>query len=262
MFRTMRMYVSLLFFISILSIRVSADDDLTMPDLTGSVLSEAHEQLREAGFQNVTHQAAGIILNTANWTVIYQNAAAGSAVDPEDGIVLTCIKTTEYLEGFLKDLHYSEMLETAKALGYTAVCRSRTENADMTGRFQEMNESQANEWKAVKVFSVSNENRTVQVGMLCTGVREVPDVREMSLHDAMEYLEDCDFSSVLYKAENGDPVWYIYNWVVAEQSAEPGSMAPADSDIILTVTPRKVFGFDPSSLRAAGRDVDIVPEQP
>lgn len=72
------------------------DHTLTVPDVCGSVLSQAQTTFADGGFINVTAKAENdSIWEEDNWTVISQSIAGNSTADKNDEIILTCVKTAD-----------------------------------------------------------------------------------------------------------------------------------------------------------------------
>ncbi len=66
----------------------------TMIDVTGMTLDKAKKQLKENGFSNIKTESDNgkIIMLESNWTVIAQSIEAGTSVDKNIEITLTCSK--------------------------------------------------------------------------------------------------------------------------------------------------------------------------
>ena len=70
-----------------------------MPDVCFQLYSTAMDTLKSLGFVNVSYEANGsFIWIDSNWTVINQSIEPGKEIGKGTSIVLTCIKTTEYLD--------------------------------------------------------------------------------------------------------------------------------------------------------------------
>ncbi|MCR5457767.1 MAG: DUF4839 domain-containing protein [Clostridiales bacterium] len=79
---------------------IPPDDPIAvMPDVCYQLYSTALQTLRALGFVNIDYDANGsFIIIDSNWTVIKQSVAPGKEIEKGTSIVLTCVKTTEYLD--------------------------------------------------------------------------------------------------------------------------------------------------------------------
>lgn len=70
---------------------------IEMIDVQGKVLDVAKSELQEAGFSRITAKPDSIWVDS-NWTVIEQNIAPGTLIGKKTSIVLTCVKTEDYID--------------------------------------------------------------------------------------------------------------------------------------------------------------------
>ena len=70
---------------------------ITMPDVTGSVLSDACNELKENGFINIDYHPDDdtFVWDEDDWIVTAQNIEAGKEIDKNEAIVLTCHKAED-----------------------------------------------------------------------------------------------------------------------------------------------------------------------
>ena len=69
---------------------------IKVPNLTGQNAQIAQDKLEKLGFTNVqlgsVDEGDTMVILAANWTVVKQEPKAGSMLDPDDTIVLSCSK--------------------------------------------------------------------------------------------------------------------------------------------------------------------------
>ena len=72
----------------------TVEDLLTMIDVTGVTLDKAKTQLKDIGFSNISEESDNgkVIILDINWTVISQSVEAGTKIDKNTKIILTCSK--------------------------------------------------------------------------------------------------------------------------------------------------------------------------
>ncbi len=128
---------------------------LTVPDVTGMVLSDAMSILKEAGFTNVREEPYREIWDKRNWTIISQGIKAGDTIDRNTLFELNCKKTTEIIEDALKAMSIPEIEEYAKENGFS-VKYENDFGGDITDRFYTFPEDERNEISIVSVFVVSD----------------------------------------------------------------------------------------------------------
>ena len=208
---------------------------IPVPEMKGLVLSIAEEELKTAGFVNVSSKAeSDSVWDSGNWVVTGQNIEAGNTADKSEEIVLTCKKTEEYLGGFINGLSIPEAAAKAEELGFSVSFVSNVNGGSLNSNISGMDDDEKENWKVDSIDPASGKPEA-ELGMLYHGERTVPDVVGMSLYDAEQTLKNAEFNSVDYESFNGDSIWLSSNWEVLYQNVAPGSDYNAMDNIHLIV---------------------------
>ncbi len=209
---------------------------ISVPDLSGEILSHAKKVLADSGFAAVEAEAdTGSIWDDDNWIVLSQNIEKGTTVDKNEKIILTCEKTKKHLEDRIIGLNIVEASEKAKDLSFDVVFVNNLNDDRMDKRIDSMDDQEKRNWKAVSIDPDSYGKRKAFIELLYYGEKKVPDVKEESLYRALSILANDDFSNIKYTSVEDKSVWDTSNWKVIDQSIEPGTTVKADSEIELFV---------------------------
>ena len=106
--------------------QVTVDLKTEMPDVTGLVLADAENRLKEAGFTNITAEPEDTVRNRNHWMVQSQNIKSGEAVFKSDAIILTCISMDDYYSALFTGKPLDEVLSIAEEKGINVTdCRDQ-----------------------------------------------------------------------------------------------------------------------------------------
>ena len=209
---------------------------LPVPDLSGLILSEAINQLTDTGFANIKSQTKNdSIWEEDNWIVTDQNLKPGTTAEKNTVFDLYCIKTKDYLEEKLVDLSSVNAKETAKDLNFEVSYKNAATRENINDRIEGMSDQEKEEWIVSEVTPAAEGERKAELTLVCTSNRDVPNVAEQSLTEALQTMAKSDFSNVNYKSNSGSSIWDTDNWKVISQSPEAGATVSADSEVKLEV---------------------------
>ena len=209
---------------------------LEVADYTGEILSSAKKALEDEGFTSVEGEAVDdSVWDEDNWIITEQNIEAGSRVDKSTEIILTCIKTQEYLDEKILQKNIPDANDQAEALGFKVSYVNDITDNDMSDRIDSMPDDEKANWKVVSIHPDSLGEKKASLNLLYYGKKAVPDVVGLSLSEALQTFDDNDFSSVSYSAVSGDSIWDTDNWKVISQSIDAGTEREADQKIELSV---------------------------
>ena len=209
---------------------------LPMPNVYLLNLQSAKNELKKVGFVNINTASndGGIIWNDETWTVIEQNIAAGSTIDKNEKIVLTCQPTDAFLDkNFLRKTIF-EAIETNSDLGYELQFRNSISKKNMSEEVSSMNAANQTLWKVNSTKMENIKTNTITLSVYYTGDVIMPEVTGISLEKAYSILKDNNFSNIDHKASDGSLIWNNENWKVIEQSHTAGNPVNATEKIILT----------------------------
>ena len=208
---------------------------LKMPDVVGTNLETAKEELETIGFVNIVEKASddSMIIMESNWVVIDQNVSPETESDKNQEIVLTCRKETELFNEAYKNLNLAEAKEKAKEEGFTTFeLKEDSAFTNVTNRMEKISDEEAARWIVTDAGKVSDTEARFYLSY--TGEVTVPDVVGMTVKDAKKALR----KQYAFNIDTEDPenFWILDEdtWKVEKQSIEPGKIIKYSDRITLT----------------------------
>ncbi len=208
---------------------------IPMPNLIFLDLATAKKQLVQDGFININPKAYDNrpIVADSTWTVTDQNISAGSIIDKNDEIILTCIPTDQFLDTNFLGKTITEAISTANEMNYSLDFFNPVTRISVNNEVEKMNDDEKNLWFVSETKMEKTKERIVRLSIYYTGVVTVPDVTDLSLDQALEIFKTNGFSNVKYKAIDKSSIWNEKNWKVFYQSESAGFKVPANKKIEL-----------------------------
>ena len=207
---------------------------LPVPDVTGEILRDAKNQLKEAGFINISYTGdSGSIFDDTNWTVVSQGIKAGTTADKNEPFVLSCRKTDVILSERFVGMDCSRVPASAKEIGYSVTYVNGITYDNNTTDINQLTNEQRKEWVVQEISHISGQGKSARATILFTGQVEMPDLVGMILKDARISLEKLECSSVEIKADDNSHIWGESNWEVIDQSIKAGDKIKATDEITL-----------------------------
>lgn len=213
-----------------------SESEIEMDDVVNMNLAKAVSSLELKGFINVNYKSSDGtgVLSESNWIVTEQSITAGTKVDKNAEIILTCKRSSDYLSENFDGLTYPEAMQKINELGFNATLFNALTSNDITKKLSEMSDDKQKLWKVKESSSDSTENKAVNLYLIYTGNSTVPNVVNMNLSEAINKLQLSYFSNIEYKANDDRMIFDTDNWTVIAQSAKKGEKVKADSTIVLT----------------------------
>ena len=207
-----------------------------MPDVYLMNLQSAKSQLTKTGFINVNTSTydGSSIWNEDTWTVIGQNIEAGSSIDKNEKIILTCQPTDSFLDKNFLRKTINEAIKANSDLGYVLQYSNTVSGKNMNEDVASMNIANQELWKVSSTKMDNTRTNTVTLGVYYIGDVIMPEVTGISLERAYAILQSNNFSNIDYAAQDGSFIWNYENWKVIEQSHPSGSPVNATEKILLT----------------------------
>lgn len=207
---------------------------LTMVDVSGYVLADAIQQLKETGFINIdSYVENSSVWDTNNWIVVSQNIAPDLSVDKNEHIVLTCCSKEEFLKKNFVGLTVSEAIKKGEEFQFKIIGRNYLTGDDIENLTDSTDQFENDLWIVKSVDDVYGE-RSVVLNYVYSGLVVVPSVVEYNLNEALRILRDNGFSNITYKTVDGSSVWIESNWAVLDQSISADKKVSATENIVLT----------------------------
>jgi len=210
-------------------------NSIVLPDLVDQNLQETLDELQEAGFINVTAMAEDdSIWNNSNWTVVSQNIDAKTEIDKNTEVILTCIKTMEYMKNAFTNVTLAVAKEKAEELGYSIVSSvNMNSKEDMTSQVENMSDEESINWNVIETEVTSLEEKQIKIMLVYGASIKAPSVVGESLSSAIEILKRANIYYIEEKTEDGSDILKEVEWTVIEQGIEAGSSMNADDKFTL-----------------------------
>lgn len=208
---------------------------LKMPDVVGTNLDKAKEELETIGFVNIESKAKddSSIWLSSNWVVIEQSVVPETELDKNQEIILTCRKETELFNEAYKDLNLVDAKKKAVGEGFTIFdLKEDAAYTNITKRLEKVSDEDAAKWIVTDAGKV--DDTKVRFFLSYTGEVNVPDVVGMTVKDAKKTLRKKYAFNI--QTEDPDNIW-VYDdetWKVTKQSVEAGKTIKYSDKITLT----------------------------
>ena len=219
-----------------LSLSVVYTGNVTVPNLVGSNLKVAIDNLHQSQFSDVSSAASDntSIFDNSNWTVIAQSIEPGVEHPANESIVLTCKKTVDYVGEQLVGLSAKEAIAKAGELGVSLNFINEATKEDITGNILAIPEDEQTLWFVQEAASGGTGRNSMRLTVNYTGNVNMPNLVGFSLEDAIGSLHNIQLSNVTYVANDGSQIYGQRDWAVVSQNIEPGTEVPANEAIELT----------------------------
>lgn len=209
---------------------------LTMIDCEGMNLTLAVKELEKIGFSNIHYTASNddTIIDTDNWIILAQNCEAGTVMDKNDKVTLTCMKTHNYLVDAVGGLSLKEARMKLQEISYTIenYINANTD-ASLTNDLQEEDDEVDGVWIVSDIQEVSANKKTANLYLSYIGNVAMINVKGKTLDQALELLNKAQLYNIEYEAVSDDIIIEKANWEVTSQSVAPGTIISADTEITM-----------------------------
>lgn len=220
-----------------------AADTVEMIDVRGYVLSDAKEALKKIGFTNLSVEPQSIWIDS-NWTVTEQNVKAGKSVAKNTKIILSCVKTEEYIPPdepnvVMPDV-CGKLLPDAKTalkdLGFIHI------TAEPSSIWKESNWTVAEQ----NIVAGTEVGKQTEIVLTCMKTEEYIKIKEQTMIDVVSMTEaeakaklsDAGFKNIVVEyelpADQSKIIDDITIYTVVAQSVETGETIKAGDKIMLT----------------------------
>ena len=135
---------------------------LEVIDVTGMILAEAKDKLKDIGFSNIREEPFNDIWDKNNWLVVSQGLSAGSVVDKNEFFQLDCISLDDYFNNTYVGRNVNEIENLANESGFSIKFED-TSYQDLNDRISSMSQEEKNEWTATKARQYNGANKTAVV---------------------------------------------------------------------------------------------------
>ena len=136
--------------------------ELEVVDVTGMVLSEAIEKLKNIGFSNIREEPYSSIWDKDNWIVMEQNITAGTIMSKADYIQLDCISLDDYFNETYTGKNVDEIQQLADASGFTILFYDE-EGKDISADIKELEQTVKADWIASKARQYGGADKSAVV---------------------------------------------------------------------------------------------------
>lgn len=203
---------------------------IEVSDVYGMLLTDALKTLSDAGFINVTTQSNGSIWDKSGWTVTAQSVSAGSSVDKNTEIVLTCVKNVDYMTDVYLAKYVPEVEEIKDANHNKISYVKYTDGSDMNSDISTMSEDEKKLWYVVQATYLDD---TIILRIGYTGTIEMVYVVGKTATEAENRLKQEGFSFITIESEDGSTIYNNDKWKITSQSVDAGTMHGGTSTIVL-----------------------------
>ena len=219
-----------------LTLTVAYTGNATVPDLVGSNLQVAVDELTGSQFSSISSVASdnSAIFEKSNWIVTAQSIEPGKECPADENIVLTCMKVDDYAGEQLVGLTAKDAIAKAREMGYTLNFSDGVSTEDITGNILAIPEDEQALWIVQKASSGGSGRNSLRLNVIYSGNVSMPNLVGTNLSDAIGYLHKSQLSNVTYEANDGSQIYGQTEWVVTAQNVDPGTEVPADEAITLT----------------------------
>ncbi len=204
---------------------------IEMKNVTGKTLDKGHDELTKSGFVNITTKAVdnSSIWDESNWVIVSQNIPEGNSTDKNENIELSCEKASVYLKKYIQKTP-SESETIAKNDNNDIKFVNYLSKADMNSELSKMEEKEKADWI---VKSADVRDGTMNMYLVYKGYVEVPDLKDMTLSDAIKLMHEKGFSAVEGVSEDKDDSYVSDYYTVVSQSVAAGKKVNANGKITL-----------------------------
>ncbi|MBR3312036.1 MAG: PASTA domain-containing protein [Solobacterium sp.] len=185
---------------------------LVVPDLTGLILSDAEDQLKQIGFDNISDKGiGGTIWNEDNWLVAEQSIEPNTAVDKHQEIILTCQHLNDYFNETFSGKNVSEIQEIADNNWYTVSFQDENEE-DMNAIVESMKPEARKEWIATKAKQYKDSEKKALVTIKSTSKEAEKEATDNSTEKDSDNSKTSDSDSKSKKEKTKDSgIYYTTN---------------------------------------------------
>ena len=222
---------------------------LKMPDIVGTNLERAQEELETIGFVNIESKAKddSSIFMPSNWVVVEQSVAPETEIDKNQEIILTCRKEEDLFNEAYKDLNLADAKKKAIEKGF--ITFELTEDAsytNVTKRLEKISDEDAEKW--IVTDAGKADETTARFYLSYTGEVTVPDVVGMTVKDAKKALRKQYAFNIT--TEDTDGLWVLDDetYTVKKQSLDPGKVIKYSDEILLTCEEKSEEKKDPETV--------------
>lgn len=218
---------------------------LKMKDCTFMVLQDAYDSLEKTGFVNIVDKTVSdeTVYDRENWIVVEQNVEAGSKIDKNESIVLTCQRFEEYLDQVIKGSTYKDAKEKLEKGTIECDYFHTIDSKRMGTRVDKISEKEAVDWQVTDVER--KEGKKIKISLMYVGEVEMPNVIGEEVSAASSLLLKKELADISFVDRNGAEVAAdSSDYVVIEQSEEEGSTIMATDSVQLTCQTKEAFVDD------------------
>ena len=134
---------------------------LEVIDVTGMVLSEAMDKLKEIGFSNVHEEPSDKIWDKDNWIVVTQGLAVGTTTDKNEFFQLDCISFDDYFKNTYVGKNANEIQTIAEESGFSVIFEDYY--VDVSEKIASMSQEEKSEWIATDARQYGGGQKTAVI---------------------------------------------------------------------------------------------------
>ena len=215
---------------------------LKMKDCTFMVLRDAYESLEKTGFVNIKEETVSdeSIFDRGNWIIVEQNVEAGSIIDKNESIILTCQRFEDYLDQVIKGSTYKDAKDKFEKGNIECDYFHALDNKRMGTRIDKISEKETADWQVTDVER--KDGKKIKVSLMYVGEVEMPNVIGEDVSSVSSLLQKKELSDISFVDRDGATVASdSSDYVVVEQSAEAGSKIKATDSVQITCQTKEAF---------------------
>lgn len=210
---------------------------IDVEDVRLMFLPDAISLLNDRGLNAVTYRSTDgkKIKKQSNWIVLSQSIAPGESIDKNTEVNLVCKKTERFISEKFAGLKVPDAIITSNEIPYEVSFIDSLTGRDMHNVFSESTSEELDLWRVVSTSSVASNLRVATLSVEYTGKAIVPDVRGMSLKNAIIEMNIARLGNIHGVSEDGKEIKEEdnENWKVISQSEDCGKTVKANNEITL-----------------------------
>ncbi|MHA3224852.1 DUF4839 domain-containing protein [Globicatella sulfidifaciens] len=218
------------------------ESGLAMPDLKNTQLDIALEQLKTAGFINVSYDSEGgeSIWDDSNWIVNQQNIDVGEKIDKNTKIILSAIKYNTYINESYKDLTLKVVLSKAEQEQFTKF-EYVLENKELS---DDEIANKLEDWRVLEAEPITADQKTLKVILAYQGEVSMPNLIGMNIDEVKQELSKNFINNYEEKFPDNNSYRSSLDYVVKEQSINPEVKFNASDKLTVTYKTINEYNFE------------------
>ncbi len=163
--------------------------------------------------------------------MIEQSIKPGKTIYKKEKVVLTCIKTEDYIKDNFLNKSLTESIDKSNQLKYNVRYINAGNNKEINK--DNVPKKEKEDWIVTEIKDFSKDQKEVTVRIVYTGLVKVPYVIDKTAEEAIEVLKDKNISNIEYTSEDGSAISNLSNWIVVEQSIEKDNSIQANEGLTI-----------------------------